>query len=169
MTIDDLEELGVVRMTGAEIDDFLATQGRGVLGLPTEDEPYLLPLSYGYDGEDTLYFTYVVGADSRKATLTEHAGSASFLVHAATSPFQWRSVRLSGTIEAVAPEEYDQIRNDLSDAWRPATFEGVESAGVRLHRYTITDRTGVKHTGLPPGLRDPSDRPADASAGDDAP
>ena len=38
-----------------EIDDVLANAGYGFLGLARENRPYVLPMSFGYDGDD-LYF-----------------------------------------------------------------------------------------------------------------
>ena len=68
---------------------FLANQKMGVLGLPTDDIPYLLPMSFGFDDESTLYFTFVGGPDSRKRGLIEATDRAQFLTYTAESPFTW--------------------------------------------------------------------------------
>ena len=91
MSIDELEQFGLVRMDDAEIRSFLASQGTGVLGFPTADAPYLLPMSYGFDGESRLYFTYLVSSESRKATLSERTDVASMLVYKADTKFNWQS------------------------------------------------------------------------------
>jgi nitroimidazol reductase NimA-like FMN-containing flavoprotein (pyridoxamine 5'-phosphate oxidase superfamily) len=44
MTIDELADHGVERMDEETIREFLETQGIGVLGLPTERLPYMVPL-----------------------------------------------------------------------------------------------------------------------------
>jgi len=154
MTIDDLEDADVLRMDHEEITAFLTAHGAGVLGLPSDGAPYLLPLSYGYDGADALYFTYVLDGESRKEVLSDRADTSSFLVYTASSPFQWQSVLLEGHIEAVDPGAYDDLRETISDAWRPAVFEqAAADDDVAIYRFSITDRAGLKATGLPPGLR----------------
>lgn len=157
MTTDHLADAGIVRMPDKEIEAFLATRGSGVLGLPTENAPYLLPMSYGYDGADRLYFTYVLGSDSRKGKLSERASAASFLVHQATTPFQWQSVLLEGTIDAVDPVEYDAVGETLSEAWRPHVFEDLDLANAEIYRFSIAERSGLKQTGLPPALEGDAD------------
>ena len=80
MTVDELGAYGLERLSDDEINAFLANQRMGVLGLPTGDGPYMLPLSFGFDGESRLYFTYVLGGGSRKARLSDRADDASFPV-----------------------------------------------------------------------------------------
>lgn len=152
MTLEELTEYGMARMDEAAIDGFLSSHSIGVLGLPAEDAPYLLPLSYSYDGE-SLYFLYVVGAESRKADLSDRAEAARFLVYSAETVFNWRSVLLSGTIEEVPVGEWDPLLDEMEMAWRPELFETASEMEVtRLYRFRIEERSGIKHTGLPPAL-----------------
>ncbi|WP_424018484.1 pyridoxamine 5'-phosphate oxidase family protein [Halorientalis pallida] len=153
MTVDELGAYGLEQLTDDEIDAFLANQRMGVLGLPTGNGPYLLPLSFGFDGESRLYFTYVVGGQSRKVDLSERAERASFLVYSAESPYNWESVSLTGRIEEVPETEWDDIDDLLADAWRPGLIEeAAAGADVAVYRFPIEERSGVKHTGLPPGF-----------------
>ncbi|MEF8840254.1 MAG: pyridoxamine 5'-phosphate oxidase family protein [Haloarculaceae archaeon] len=152
MTVDELESHGLVGMDDAEIRGFLSSQSTGVLGLPGEDAPYMIPMSYGFDGE-SLYFSYVLGAESRKAALTGDGVDARFLVYRADTTFNWESVLLSGTVEAVPEAERDAVLETVRVAWRPELFERAEgSEAVELHRFRVEDWTGVKHTGLPQGF-----------------
>ncbi|WP_247009575.1 pyridoxamine 5'-phosphate oxidase family protein [Halorientalis litorea] len=153
MSIEELESTGIERMDGDEIDGFLSGQRVGVLGLPSENGPYMIPLSFGYDGESSLYFVYLLGANSRKEELTERAETATFLVYDATASFMWESALLSGTVEEVPESEWDESNEALKTAWRPDVFESAAlSRGVKVYRFEIEDRTGLKHTGLPPAL-----------------
>lgn len=52
-------ESGVLQgyeMDDEAIDEFLTEQGVGVLSMSTDGTPYGIPLSFGYDGDDRLYF-----------------------------------------------------------------------------------------------------------------
>jgi hypothetical protein len=158
MTVDELERYGLERMDDAAIRGFLSSQSTGVLGLPGEDAPYLLPMSFGFDGESTLYFTYVLGAESRKAALTEGAATARFLVYRADTAFNWESVLLSGAIESVPADEQEAVLETVRMAWRPDLFERASgSEAVGLYRFRVEDWTGIKHTGLPPAFEAPAD------------
>lgn len=153
MTLDELEKYGLETMREEEIDSYLDSQSTGVLGLPGEDEPYLFPLSYAYDGE-SLYFTYLVGESSRKQELTERTDRAQFLVYSAESMFTWESVSLVGTLESIPPSEWDALSDTLAGAWRPELFETAStSRAIRIYAFDILESNGIKQTGLPPGMQ----------------
>ncbi|MXV64075.1 pyridoxamine 5'-phosphate oxidase family protein [Natronorubrum sp. JWXQ-INN-674] len=153
MSVDELQEYGLAEMTDEEIRSFLASQKTGVLGLPTDDAPYLLPLSFGYDGDTRLYFTFLQGSNSRKATLSETASGASFLVFAVDTLYNWQSVLLSGRISAVPESAWDELEELLEDVWRPALLESASLSGdIDVYEFRVDDQTGIKHQGLPPAL-----------------
>lgn len=155
MTVDELGSYGVERMDDAEISGFLSSHSVGVLGLPAEGAPYLLPLSFGYDGESRLYFVYVLGAQSQKDDLTARAEVARFLVYSVETMFNWRSVLLTGEFAEVDADDDDALRAVRDVAWRPDLFEQAsETEATRLYQFRITEQSGIKHTGLPAGFAD---------------
>lgn len=154
MSLETLQEYGLEEMTEREIKHFLTHQRAGVLGLSTESGPYLLPLSFGFDGDGALYFTYLVGSESQKATLSERNAAATFLVYDVESSFTWRSVLVRGELSPVPEDEWDNIEEILDEAWRPDVLETAqEAADVAVYEFGVTDWSGIKHTGLPPGMR----------------
>ncbi len=153
MSVDELQEYGLVGMTDSEVRNFLSSQRMGVLGLPDANTPYLLPLSFGYDGDDRLYFTFLLGSRSRKATLSERADAATFLVFKVDTMYNWESVHLTGSITAVPETEWDGIEDILDDAWRPSLFDSASLSGdIAVYEFQIEEQTGIKHQGLPPAL-----------------
>jgi len=153
MTVDGLREFGLEGMNDEEIDAFLSNRRWGVLGLPTEEVPYLLPLSYGFDGGDRLYFTYLRGPDSQKATLSERAETAAFLVFAVDTLYNWESVLLEGQLTTVPESEWDNLADVLDDVWRPDVLESAVDVGdIDVYELSINGRNGIKHQGLPPGF-----------------
>lgn len=153
MSVDELREYGLVEMDDSEVRNFLSTQKTGVLGLPDEGTPYLLPLSFGYDGDSRLYFTYLLGSSSRKEELTERAEGASFLAFSVDTMYSWESVLLSGRISAVSESSWDELEEVLDDAWRPSLFESASRSGeVAVYEFRIDEQTGIKHQGLPPAF-----------------
>ncbi|ELY42262.1 pyridoxamine 5'-phosphate oxidase family protein [Natronorubrum tibetense] len=154
MSIDELREYGLEAMNDREIQQFLSSQKVGVLGLPDADEPYLLPLSFGYDGEERLYFTYLLGSSSRKGTMSEETDTASFLVYKVDTMYNWQSVLLTGALTTVPEAEWDELEDTMSEVWRPDLIETASlSADVELYEFRIREQTGVKHQGLPPGFK----------------
>ncbi len=157
MTVEDLDSFGMHRMDDDDIEQTLANQSVGVLGVPSDDAPMLRPLSYWYDGDDALYFIYVLGSESEKQTVTDQAGVAQFLVYSVETTFNWRSVLLTGTIEAVSDAERTALEAEMEVAWRPDVFErAAESKATAIYRFDIGDRDGIKQLDLPPELREPS-------------
>ncbi|MFW5974044.1 MAG: pyridoxamine 5'-phosphate oxidase family protein, partial [Natrialbaceae archaeon] len=54
-------------MSASEIDDFLSDNETGVLSLARDNEPYAIPISYGYDAETTAFYMRLVSTpDSEK-------------------------------------------------------------------------------------------------------
>lgn len=153
MTVEELERYGLEKMREEEISQFLRTQTVGILGLATGEVPYLVPLSYGYDGGGSLYFVYVLGAESRKEKLTERVDEGVFVVFSADTPFNWQSVQLVGEFESVPPSRWDDIAPALESAWRPDIFTRANtSRNVAIYEFEITQQTGFKHAGLAPGF-----------------
>jgi len=156
MTVDELEAFGMRRMDDGDIERTLSTQSVGVLGIPTDGAPSLRPLSYWFDGEDALYFVYVLGGESRKQRLSDSADVARFLVYNVEAPFNWRSVLLTGTIGEVSEAEREALEERMDVSWRPDLFErAAESETTAIYRFDIDDRAGIKQLELPPELRAP--------------
>lgn len=148
MTVSELERYGLETMGRAEIDAFLDSQSVGVLGLSADPVPYLLPLSFGYDGE-SLYFTYLLGEESTKEQLTEQTERASFLVYSAETRFNWRSVLIEGEFRKVPPHHWSDLSDVLAGAWRPELFQTASpSRHVQIYALDVTEVDGIKHTGL---------------------
>jgi nitroimidazol reductase NimA-like FMN-containing flavoprotein (pyridoxamine 5'-phosphate oxidase superfamily) len=153
MTVEELGEYGMEEMDDAEVERFLSSQSMGVLGLPTEDTPYLLPMSYGFDGGSSLYFFYVVGEQSRKDELSTQTKNASFLVYSAETAFNWESVLMTGRIRKLPEENRTDIMEDVAPSWRPELFETASKIQeTHLYEFRIQEWTGIKHTGIPQGF-----------------
>lgn len=135
-----------------DIDEFLAGQTVGVLGISTKAEPLLRPMSYAYHPPDRLYFLYILSESSRKATATDEAGRARFLVFHATARYDWESVLLAGTLRVIPEPEREGVEQSIDIGWRPEAFEHHSTPrNTRLYAFEITDRSGLSQDGPPPG------------------
>jgi nitroimidazol reductase NimA-like FMN-containing flavoprotein (pyridoxamine 5'-phosphate oxidase superfamily) len=155
MTLEKLSDYGLEHMTDEEVADFLDSQRVGTLGLVGEAGPYLIPMSYGYDRDEGLYFTYLHTPDSRKRALTERQETARFLVYSVESMFQWRSVSLSGTLQEVPQAQWGALEEVLDDTWRPEILSSASNGtGVAVYRFDVDERIGVRHTSLAPDIEE---------------
>lgn len=155
MSIDQLQEYGLETMDDDEVSRFLAAEKSGVLGLPAEGSPYMVPLSYAYDGDWTLYFTYLLGPSSEKEQLTAQTGRGRFLVYNVETLFNWRSVMVEGPLTEMPESEWDEIEHLLESVWRPEILKTAAMNGsVKIYQLSAENRSGVKHTGLAPGFKE---------------
>jgi hypothetical protein len=103
-------------MDESGIDDLLTEAGVGVLSMAADGVPYGVPLSFGYDGEDHLYFLFVGhSTELRKETYAERSPQASFAVFDVESDGRWRSVVASGPIDRITPQRWDAAREAMAD------------------------------------------------------
>lgn len=90
-------------MTREEIDELLREVGYGFLGLADGGQPYVIPMSFGYDGEH-LFFQ--MNSRGRKYEYIEHGTAASFTaVNLAGTTSNSASVIVEGVLERV-PEAH---------------------------------------------------------------
>ena len=146
MSIDAIAESTAASMGEGQMRALLEAEGVGTLALPTDDLPYLIPISFGYDGETTLYFVFLLfGTESRKETLTDETGRGQFLVYRARSVYDWQSVSLAGRIGSVEEGRWDELREAMENAWHPNVFSSAHPMrGVRGYRFEIDEWTGIQ-------------------------
>ena len=119
MTTDDRSERGI-EMTTAAVDRYLADSGHGTLSLAVDDEPYGVPMSFGYDG-DQLYLTGLTfGVESRKASMIEANRTVCLTSYEIESTHDWASVVVEGTLKSVPDEEIEHVDDVMDEtAWVP--------------------------------------------------
>lgn len=112
-------------MSDAEIDAFLGRHETGVLALAREDEPYAIPISFGYDSTDrTVYLRLVSTPESEKRAFLASAPSARLVVYDGTET-AYQSVVATGRLEQVSPDEltvehieqYGEAKRPLFEIW----------------------------------------------------
>ncbi len=113
--MSEFQSLLGLEMDDVEIDDVLTGMGIGVLSMSVEGVPYGVPLSFGYDGEDTLYFLFLEASSNlRKETYAEQAAVASFTTFDVTPDGSWRSVIVSGSLDRISVDEWDGAREAMA-------------------------------------------------------
>ncbi|MEF8790702.1 MAG: pyridoxamine 5'-phosphate oxidase family protein [Haloarculaceae archaeon] len=135
------------RMTDEEIDALLTEVGVGVLSMSLDGVPYGLPLSFGYDGQDRLYFVFVGHSEEgRKTEYAERADVASFLAYDVEGAGDWRSVIVEGSLDRITIDDWEAARQALGEnGWRPQLLADVEpNQDPRVWELEVESASGRK-------------------------
>ena len=134
-----------IEMNDAGIDEVLTETGIGVLSMSEGGEPYGVPLSFGYDGNDRLYFVFLgASTELRKEAYAEQASVASFTTFDVDPDGSWRSVIVAGPLDRITIDEWDVAREALADnAYRSNLFSDHEiQENPNVWALEIRDRSG---------------------------
>lgn len=135
-------------MADEAVDELLDTAGWGVLSLAADDEPYSLPISFGYDG-DAVYFAFLrMREGSRKSAFVADGKTARLLVTDVRARFDWRSVAVVGPVEPVdsGDDDWETLLSVLEEnPWFSSAFEGASRVeGVRGWRLEPKTTHGLQ-------------------------
>jgi nitroimidazol reductase NimA-like FMN-containing flavoprotein (pyridoxamine 5'-phosphate oxidase superfamily) len=128
-----------------EVDKVLTEVGVGVLSMTADGVPYGVPLSFGYDGDDALYFVFLgATAELRKETYAETADVASFATFEMTPNGSWRSAIVSGPLERITIDDWDAAREAMADnAYQSNLLSEYElQENPNVWRLEIDERAG---------------------------
>ncbi|MGM0591631.1 MAG: pyridoxamine 5'-phosphate oxidase family protein [Halobacteriota archaeon] len=115
-------------MSSEEVGDLLGRHETGVLSLARDDEPYAIPISYGYDAtEQQFYMRLVSTPQSEKRRFLSSSPQARLVVYEEDDD-TYRSVVAIGTLEAVSMDEltvehiqqYGDAKRPLFEIWADA-------------------------------------------------
>ncbi|MFC6723049.1 pyridoxamine 5'-phosphate oxidase family protein [Halobium palmae] len=135
-------------MTAAETDDFLGAKETGVLSLAQADEPYAIPISYGYNAASrTFYMRLVSTPESEKRQFLASSPQARLVVYdVGDNESTYRSVVAVGSLEEIAPDEltvdhieqYGAAKRPLFEIWG----ETKQNLDIQLYEFEPTELSG---------------------------
>jgi nitroimidazol reductase NimA-like FMN-containing flavoprotein (pyridoxamine 5'-phosphate oxidase superfamily) len=139
-----------VPMSSDAIDELLETQGYGILSLCSGGEPYSIPISFGYDGEQIYFGLLEAGSESTKMAVIEDGARVRLLVTDIRGRFEWQSVAVTGPVRALDGDgdQWDHFIETLADnGWFMRAFER-SSAVESLHgwKLEVDDCQGLAQT-----------------------
>ncbi|MFC7081401.1 pyridoxamine 5'-phosphate oxidase family protein [Halorussus caseinilyticus] len=143
-----VEEPTDLRMHPDAVAAFLEQQGWGCLTLADGGSAYSIPISFGYDGDGTVYFHVHTDDDGEKMRYLDATATATFLV-ADVQPPEWTSVMLRGAVTRVPDDETPEAYAAFADnAWFPMCpwvpeKDPSELAFYKLDADDVTGRTSM--------------------------
>ena len=128
----------------AEIEAFLRQGFWGVLALAVDNEPYGVPIIYGYDDDGTFYIAN--GPGKKLEMMKKNAAATLTVVEVEDFGRKWRSVIVYGRIEIVdaIPEKLHAFNTLRKQIPRPATrlSDAAKLAAAKVVRIVPTEMTG---------------------------
>ena len=116
-----------VELDSEEIDQLLGDGGVGVISFADGDDPYSIPVSYGYDSDaEALYVRLAFAPESEKRRFVDDGATASLVVTDETVE-GWQSVIAKGHLTEVTEMAID-----------PQAAKSVHK--IRIPFVTIYDR-----------------------------
>ena len=135
-------------MSATEIDEFLGRNETGVLSLARDEQPYAIPISYGYEAsERTFYLRLVSTPESQKRAFLDSAPEARLVVYEKSDErTTYWSVIATGTLEEIAPseisveqiEQYGRAKRPLFEIWGA----GKDELDIQLYRLSPDELSG---------------------------
>lgn len=116
------------RLDESAIDEVLREVGVGILSMTADGVPYGVPLSFGYDGDDRLYFVFLRStAELRKEAYAEQSDVASFTAFDMEPDGSWRSVIVTGPLDRIDAEKWNAAREAMAgNAYQSGLLEEYE-------------------------------------------
>jgi nitroimidazol reductase NimA-like FMN-containing flavoprotein (pyridoxamine 5'-phosphate oxidase superfamily) len=134
-------------MSPEETDAFLGSHETGVMSLARTDEPYAIPISYGYDASNGQFYTRLVSTpESEKRRFLDSNPDARLVVYEADGD-TYRSVIATGTLVRIDPQEltvedvqqYGDAKRPLFEIW-PKQKGELDIELYRLDPETLSGR-----------------------------
>ena len=127
----------VREMTREEIARLLGRGWYGHLGCSRDGHPYVVPMSYAYDGGDLYFFT----TEGTKTEFISANHEVCFQVEEVESAEDWRSVMLTGRAELLSePAEVERamfLVSERNPSLSPALAHTKIGAWTRLSRIAL--------------------------------
>jgi hypothetical protein len=124
-----------------QINNVLTSQVIGRLACSNNNQPYIVPVTYAYDG------TYIYGQSNfgRKIRMLRENPMVCFEVDTMTDMRNWQSVVIFGRFEELQPAESEKARALLYNR----VFSLESSSTVHLHEHgaeaMVDDSTRIKN------------------------
>ena len=146
MTADPYAQWLGAPMEDDDVDALLDSAGYGVLGLAADDDPYTIPVSFGYDGGDVFFAFVRAGPESEKFEFIGDGETARRLVTDIKARFDWQSVAVTGPVGAVdlTDDDWGRLVAALDDnPWFSTAFDEDDRVeGVQGWRLTPDEVVG---------------------------
>lgn len=133
-------------LVGKELDAFLARQETGVLALANDDEPYAIPISFGFNSSQQRFFMRLVSTPGSEKRQYLGSSPSSRLVVYDSDGDVYQSAVAYGQLEEISREEltiehveqYGETKRPLFEIWGDSRRE----LEIQLYQLAPTELSG---------------------------
>jgi nitroimidazol reductase NimA-like FMN-containing flavoprotein (pyridoxamine 5'-phosphate oxidase superfamily) len=128
-----------------EIRDFLRANYWAVLAISVNDEPYGVPIIYGYDDDGSIY---IANGPGKKITMLEQNPRVTMtVVEVVEAGKRWRSVIVRGDVVMVADltekmHAFNTLRKQMPESFTPRMRDAAKLAMAKVVRIVPIEITG---------------------------
>ena len=132
-------------LSAVEIKQFLRQSYWAVLAVSVNDEPYGVPVIYGYDEDGNIY---IANGPGKKINMIEQNPHVTMtVVEVAEAGKRWRSVIVRGDVEVVQDlnqkmHAFNTLRKQMPDSFTPRLRDAAKLAMAKVIRIIPTEITG---------------------------
>jgi len=124
-----------------QMNHFLLTQAIGRIACTDGKKPYIVPVTYAYDGKDIIGQT----REGKKLTILRKNPNVCFEVDAMNNMVNWRSVIIDGTFSELKGAEADKARDYLfNHIWPYSTSSTIHSHEHEASHESVNDVNRIK-------------------------
>ncbi|HEY0808915.1 MAG TPA: pyridoxamine 5'-phosphate oxidase family protein [Longimicrobiales bacterium] len=133
------------QLSDVEIKEFLRNNYWAVLAISVDDEPYGVPIIYGYDDDGTIY---IANGPGKKITMIERNPHVTMtVVEVAEAGKRWRSVIVRGDVEMVDDlsgkmHAFNTLRKQMPPTFTPSVRDAAKLAMAKVIRIVPREITG---------------------------
>jgi uncharacterized protein len=115
-----------------QIDNLLLREGVGRIGCTDGKKPYIVPVTYAYDGKDIIGQT----KEGMKVDMMRNNPEICFEVDAVTNMANWQSVILFGTFHELEGKSAQEARDYLFNHIWPL----LTASTIHPHEHEVTGK-----------------------------
>jgi nitroimidazol reductase NimA-like FMN-containing flavoprotein (pyridoxamine 5'-phosphate oxidase superfamily) len=124
-----------------QINHFLLTQAIGRIACTDGKKPYIVPVTYVYDGKDIIGQT----REGKKLAILRKNPNVCFEVDAMNNMANWRSVIIDGTFSELKGKAADNARDYLfNHIWPYLTSSTIHSHEHEASHESVNDVNRIK-------------------------
>ena len=129
------------KLNADQINNILSSQVIGRLACTDGNQPYIVPVTYTYDGK----YIYGQANEGKKLEILRKNKNVCFEVDTMTDMRNWQSVLVYGTFEELKSKESEKAKEVFLDRIYPL----ATSSTIHAHEHTvlgkIDDSTRIKY------------------------
>jgi uncharacterized protein len=124
-----------------QMNHFLLTQAVGRIACTDGKKPYIVPVTYVYDGKDIIGQT----REGKKLDMLRNNPNVCFEVDAMHNMANWRSIIINGTFSELKGTDADKAREYLfNQIWPYLTSSTIHSHEHEASHASVNDVNRVK-------------------------